>query len=399
MWALERVRDPWGNYFDVHYNEDNADFGVTGVRVSSIAYTGHMDANGNIDTQPFNTITFGYDPPPSAGASSTRPDVRWTRFGTTQIPKNRRLSTITTPRGTYSLTYLSNTAFASPSLLSEIAYCAGSTCPKPLFFTWPAPNQGWPTASGYTLPSDLGTTHGLSGTQLIDLNGDGRLDLVFGRTNGRIARTRARQLSPIRIRQVASLRRGCISTQGQGGGRLSRGSIGTLPVYLADANDQSTTAQFADMDGDGLVDIIVDNANVVCDDDERVRQLSGRRRPCTGRPTTNYSPAVWINRFNFDGSGGWEFHPEYSGFRASTPRTFRCRSVRRSGHSISITDIDGDGKVDIVGLTTIRSVTTVDVFRNQGLVSGPRGSDRRKTYFGGPFSIARTSIVMGCPIS
>jgi len=386
MWALERVRDPWGNYFDVHYNEDNADFAVTGIRVSSIAYTGHMDASGNIDTQPFNTITFGYDPPPSAGASSTRPDVRWTRFGTTQIPKNRRLSTITTPRGTYTLTYLNNTAFASPSLLSEIAYCAGSTCPKPLFFTWPPNNQGWPAASGYTLPSDLGTTHGLSGTQLVDLNGDGRLDLVVGRTNGTNSTNTCQATLSNPHPSDCVPQTGAYLNTGTGWGPALTGPNQTLPVYLADANDQVTTAQFADMDGDGLLDIIVDNANVV---NTSSGYLSCPVGVGPGNPgcinPTNYQPAVWINRFNLDGSGGWEFHPEYSGLPNVDPENFPSPlNFKPVGHTIAVTDIDGDGKMDIVGLTTILSETTVDVFLNQGLVNGPRWVGSMENVFGGP---------------
>ncbi len=230
MWALERVQDLWGNYFDVHYNEDNADFTQTGVRVSSISYTGHINASGTVDTQPFTTITFGYDPPPSAGASSTRPDVRWTRFGITQIPRNRRLKTITTLRGTYTLTYTDGDV-STPSLLQQIDYLTGSTPLKPLVFNWKPTTEGWPTASGYNVPSDLGTTHGLSGVQLIDLNGDGRLDFVFGRTEGTDS-THPCQITfnnphpdCVPRRERTSMR----STQAPGGIHRSRDPIGLFP--------------------------------------------------------------------------------------------------------------------------------------------------------------------------
>src|SRR6185437_13941745 len=395
MWALERVRDPWGNYFDVHYNEDNADFTQTGVRVSSISYTGHMGTNGAIDTQPFNTITFGYDPPPETGISSTRPDVRWTRFGITKIPRNRRLTTITTPRGTYPLTYVNDPGINNPSLLSQIDYCTGATCLKPLSFAWLPSNEGWPTAPGYALPSDLGTTHGLSGVQFIDLNGDGRLDFVFGRTNGTANGTGCQKTLTNQHPSDCVPQTGSYLNTGTEWGPALTGSNRTLPVYLADGNDQPTTARFADMDGDGLLDIIVDNANVVCDDMNGCISFPVDL-PCSASKT-NYQPAVWLNRFNLDGSGGWEFHKEYSGLPGGTSEDFLLSFNPASGHDVTMADIDGDGKADIVSLDTIRGVTQVDIYRNQGLGSSPQWVGSTQRVLAGPVTQLRDVNRDGLP--
>jgi len=121
------------------------------------------------------------------------------------------------------------------------------------------------------------------------------------------------------------------------------------------------------MDGDGLLDIIVDNANVVCDDMNGCISCPVDL-PCSASKT-NYQPAVWINRFNLDGSGGWEFHKEYSGLPGGTSEDFLLSFNPASGHDVTMADIDGDGKADIVSLDTIRGVTQVDIYRNQGLAA------------------------------
>ena len=46
VWALDKVVDPWGNFYEIHYNDDkdlDSDFQERGLIVTSIDYTGHMD--------------------------------------------------------------------------------------------------------------------------------------------------------------------------------------------------------------------------------------------------------------------------------------------------------------------------------------------------------------------
>ncbi|HTA15134.1 MAG TPA: hypothetical protein VK781_09795, partial [Solirubrobacteraceae bacterium] len=112
VWALDRVIDVWGNYFDIHYNKDQGttdtqqSFSASGIWVSEIDYTGFLnDINPVASGQPFNAITFQYE---------SRPDVRWTRYASLKIPQNQRLTSITTPQGTYSLSYVDESAPSAP---------------------------------------------------------------------------------------------------------------------------------------------------------------------------------------------------------------------------------------------------------------------------------------------
>src|SRR6185503_19683451 len=168
-WALERVADAWGNFIYVHDNLDRADFAQTGLRVTEIDYTGHMNGNAVVHAAPFASVKLNYE---------TRPDVRWMRFAQSKFPINQRLKGITTDRGTYTLNYTLDT-LGLVSELASIHYCTGATCLKDLTFTWNSATTGWAQTSVYDLPAEIPTGHGLVGTQFIDLDGDGRVDLVY----------------------------------------------------------------------------------------------------------------------------------------------------------------------------------------------------------------------------
>src|SRR5207244_723685 len=90
---------------------------------------------------PFASITFDYEP---------RPDTRPIFLGYLSLPRTERLKSITTPVGTYSLTYLDNdSTHMLPSRLSQIDYCVGMDCLLPLKFEWQGGGYHWREANAY----------------------------------------------------------------------------------------------------------------------------------------------------------------------------------------------------------------------------------------------------------
>jgi RHS repeat-associated protein len=344
IWALERVTDAWGNFYYVHYNLDNADFAQTGLRVTEIDYTGHMSASGAVDTPPFASVKFGYE---------ARPDVRWTRFAQSKFPRNQRLKTITTDRGTYTLTYEVDPAGLISQLLT-IHYCTGATCLKDLTFSWGGGATVWNSSTGYALPSDIPTGHGLLGTQFIDLDGDGRIDLVYA----------SQDHAGGTLTSLAWLNTGT--------GWTPASSQLALPAPLA-RGGVPTGARFADMDGDGVVDFVIDSPSVGC------------AASCAG-------PSVWLNRFA-DGLG-WVSHPEFSTipststFATLQPIRFNAQTFCDGTNAdpangfcegfqhmtllpASVVDINGDGLMDIVrveegGAGPNLTAANLEVLLNQG---------------------------------
>jgi len=338
IWALERVADAWGNFIYVHYNLDRADFAQTGLRVTEIDYTGHMNGNAVVDAAPFASVKFNYE---------TRPDVRWMRFAQSKFPINQRLKGITTDRGTYTLNYTLDT-LGLVSELASIHYCTGATCLKDLTFTWNSATTGWAQTSVYDLPAEIPTGHGLVGTQFIDLDGDGRVDLVYA--------SRDSAASPL-------VSRAWLNT---GTGWAASSSL-ALPAELA-RGGVPIGARFADMDGDGVVDFVVDGP-IGC--------VSG----CEG-------PQVWLNRF-IQGNG-WERHLEF-GTLPSTSSFANVQPVRLNAPTSCdlatngscegfqhmtlqpavLADMNGDGKMDLVrveqgGPVPQLNAANLEILLNQG---------------------------------
>jgi len=347
IWLLDRVVDSWGNYFDVHYNENNGDFATTGIRVSEIDYTGHLSGS-TTDVSPFSSVKFAYE---------ARQDLRWNRIGATRIPKNRRLTTITTSRGVYTLSYALGGTGPSGPLLQSIGYCSGATCLQPLNFSWPSNNFGWSSSTGYALPADLLPGQGLGGTQFVDVDGDGRQDLVIGRKdNG----------NKVPQREI-------YRNTGQGWPLMS-GPAGAFPALL----DGLNAVRFADMDGDGALDLILDSAQVGCTGTSCMVCASGQA--CTGTVNT-FSPAVWLNRIGQN--GGWEFHPEYNAPNA-TPLLGPGGPLEFNGSIPSfVVDVDGDGLADIAQASSGSGVADIGFMRNLGPKTG-WATPYKKSFSGSP---------------
>jgi RHS repeat-associated protein len=373
IWLLDRVVDSWGNYFDVHYNMDTGPnivsqnaFMSSGIWASEIRYTGSL---ATPQTTPFNSISFGYLP-------ANRGAVHWTTLGPLRIPQVKILQTITSQSittqsilGQYSLTYQGGTGFGTQ--LQTIGYCAGGTCMQPLTFDWQSPSlQSWPANPNYRLPSDIfGTGEGLKGTQFVDINGDGLVDFVLARMSGEQGAN-----SP----QIVTL----LNT-GTGWSAPLAGQNETFPVFLADKSFNPADVVFADMDGDGAVDVLADDANVVCGAAGCISCPIGVDPGSPGciNPT-NYSPAVWLNRFKQ--GGGWEFHPEYSNMppdpNGANSISEPDPSLRGNGfgvvfpgaqfgsdQAVTVADINGDGLADFVRVFD----TTVGQTRVDWLLAKP----------------------------
>ncbi len=301
IWALSKVFDAWGNYFLVSYYADHA---ANGLRAKEIDYTGRMDPLAQQTTNdPFSYVKFDYEP---------RPDVRRVRFHSSTLPKTQRLTGITTPRGKYTLSY-DDSQVTRSSLLRQVAYCDPTgTPPSPdttetpnphclqsLRFDWNSNDvTNWVPRNNLAPPTNLWSASDAtgvaytSGTQFVDVDGDGRADLLVAKTGGAHNAWR------------------------NNGTSWDPRTDWVLPVDLAKSDGTRTTAVFADMNGDGLLDLVQDSA-------------------CIGNdPCTNQSLAVWINRSRQ--GQGWVLDSSWT-----TPQAVNFQG------GVQLGDLNGDGLPDL----------------------------------------------------
>jgi RHS repeat-associated protein len=277
IWALDRVVDTWGNYLTVEYNDNQADFDTRGLILTRINYTGHEasgsvhcdDINGTCDdntedeVQPFTHVRFTY-------VTDTE-GVRTTRFGSASLKRNSRLTKISSDLGTYALEYLPKSATSAEDLLMpwrlgsiayckneancSVAYCQTATdCLEPLMFDWEGGGYAWERApfasevgqeNTYELPIRIDSYYANNnkgdvrsyGSQFVDLNGDGRVDLVQSMMN-------------------PDLSRNSKAWENNGHGWTSRDAW-ALPLVLTDASGIAGGVKLADMNGDGFADVVV----------------------------------------------------------------------------------------------------------------------------------------------
>jgi RHS repeat-associated protein len=339
MWGLDRVIDVWGNDYDIVYNNgDRHAFPTDGFRVTAMHYTGHV-SGGNPearDVAPPNTITFGYAP-------NNRPDVRSIRFGKLRIPKNARLTSIATPRGTYALTYRPDTDPLLPTLLDKIDYSAGGKTLKPLQFGWnPTGGYSWQETPAFALPSTVPPGIQLKGVQFPDIDGDGRSDLVLSR-DGTSSKSSARRMY--------------VNT---GSGWQEKPTNWRLPTPIVNSSDKINGVQFVDIDGDGQLDVIQDHVNLTCPTPTScfVCFTEPGQGACAGT-VVGVAPAVWLNRFRPGQAQTWELHREYENTSGFGNLDFQTLDTIR--------DIDGDKLPDIVRVQSQQFGARVNVLLNQGV--------------------------------
>jgi hypothetical protein len=194
-WALSKLQDRRGNYVSYHYTENSS----TGEHyLSRIRYTGN-DAGG---LTPYNAINFVY---------SARPDPWLGYVIGSKLQRLQRLDSIQAAINTaadgsggttvrqWKLAY-TQSATSARSLVQSISHCdgAGTSCLPATTFGWttrdPANNTGnAPGGGNWGGPGVIpfSTVNGVPvGDQIrskvlpLDLNGDGKADLLYSSGNG-----------------------------------------------------------------------------------------------------------------------------------------------------------------------------------------------------------------------
>lgn len=178
VWACERIVDTFGNYIGFSY-ENN---GKGDYNVDEISYT----CNDGANLKPYASIKFAYENVTASTGSYV--------LGL-PIIKDRRLTTITSFFGTrvmteYHLSY-ENTDSAARFRLKAIQEFGGDGRSfPPTGFTYSDSDAGWIPQANFQLPVALATSNIVGrGIRYADLNGDGQVVLLYGATvNGKLDR-------------------------------------------------------------------------------------------------------------------------------------------------------------------------------------------------------------------
>jgi RHS repeat-associated protein len=301
IWLLQKVVDVWGNYYDIQYNYGGKGFDTSGIIVTQIAYTGRLAGSASDDkagaVPTFQSIKFVYE---------DRSDVRIGRFRSTTLPRNQRLTRIITDIGFYKLDYFQPAATPTvddkmlPSRLQQIEYIPFTGDPvRPLTFDWDAGGYDWVERPDFKLPDTV-----TPGTWFMDLDGDGRLDMVSSQYGSNSTAWRNTGTKFEKQQQSWSL---------------------PSDIWQVDGDKSPGNTTFADLDGDGLLDGMHINA-----------------RECVGNKCFPDSATIWLNRIRTDGNwlkigslqslAGWI---EFTHFD--------------QGHG-ALVDMDGDGLPDLVSM-------------------------------------------------
>jgi RHS repeat-associated protein len=367
VWALDRVMDAWGNYYDVEYNDCGTDacerdFDERGLIVTAIRYTGRVaDSGGSSAAQPpTEFVQFTYE---HHVQNNARRDIRHRRFHRGTIPQNRRLSTIQTKLGTYILSYMPDSDPMLPSLLKSIDYCGGEDCwtgdlgavpqhvctdpdcaplpatvderrqrnfLEPLVFDWEGGGYRWEPSTGYRPPARIDATYPASdpplayyssfGTQFVDLNGDGRVEFV--------------QNTTFETEQHAW------ENTGSGWSIRDNWKIPAPLRHGAGARDSST--MFVDVDADGISDIVTSTVNLAnADPGAQLR--------------------VWLNRINRNRNCAPGACWQDLGLSTPAPGLgaidFRSKPLEPAKDTLI--DMNGDGRADLVRMDPLGDLRVV----------------------------------------
>ena len=363
-WALSRVMDRRGNYYDVRYAKSNtATLGE--VYPDRILYTGHLDqGGGGGNVAPYNAVRFVYE---------DRPDLQLGFVAGSRVTASKRMTKVQTFVGTdangdggtvareYRIGYVTN-ATNGRSLVDRITDCGPyDQCLPATTFTWtvpdPANNTGAAAGSGnWGGPQVAITALQLDGdrstqvkAQVVmgDFNGDGRVDLMRGDgSNWQVCLSTGTSFDCSNWMASSVLTRDVVSGDFNGDGKtdiavypkvdgpgnwtvcLSSGTgfncslwagYGASNLY---ANGQTSGALVGDFNGDGRDDIAIAGPN---GDNERM---------------------CWSTGSGFQG-GTCQTYPGSFLFMYYA-KLLSEESIQAFQTGQMAVDIDGDGRADII---------------------------------------------------
>ncbi|MEQ1639044.1 MAG: SpvB/TcaC N-terminal domain-containing protein, partial [Methylococcales bacterium] len=248
-WGVNKISDTKGNYITVSYIEDNP---------NGEAYVSRVDYTGNATSSPvltpYASVQFVYE---------ARPDTTTSYHAGSVIKQTKRMTNIKTYNGAtlvkdYRMTYANTGAYSvdtsnvkNGSLITQVKECDGATTPvclNPMTFNWQAGTVNAATFAAAQAWSGLPA--GATVIAMGDINGDGKADIltqVGGAPN------------PTTISYAYSTGSGFTNsgvTLGTITYRCTGSTIAGCQGYAVNTMTGVTGGQLADVNGDGLADIV-----------------------------------------------------------------------------------------------------------------------------------------------
>jgi len=177
VWALNKVSDSKGNYFIVTYLEDSVNGQYYPTRID---YTANDTASTPIAAT--NSVVFDY-------GASTRPDIISAFNAGSAIKTTKLLRTVSTYANgslvsSYAFTYAASAATGRSQLTQIDQQSATGVALIPIKITWTAGSKGL-VNTGVKTSSPYGNwTGATSRIRAMDLDGDGKQDIVIGPDGG-----------------------------------------------------------------------------------------------------------------------------------------------------------------------------------------------------------------------